>query len=123
MSDQNPNNPNSSEQNPFVPPEGADAPDISEIERERGDLWDELDKKNWPPGRIQEELDKQFPLPKTPEEVEEEEKKAIARNLGATALEKPKPKRRKYKRRPRDPKGGGPPPHIAKQLRKDLGLE
>ena len=53
--------------------------------------WGELDRANWPPGRIKEKLDKEFPDLRTSAQIEQEEVEQILASAGPAPTRKPKP--------------------------------
>ena len=77
--------------------------------------WEELTDNNWPPGRIGQVLDKEFPDLRAPERIEELEKSQLADMRRQARTDQPK-KRRKPTRY-LSPRDTGPPLHIAKELR------
>lgn len=87
---------------------------------ERAARWEELTDKNWPPNRIREILDQEFPDLKTPEDIEKDEIKRIVARRHASRLHEQKPKRRPT--RYVSPRDTGPPLHIAEEVRRDQGL-
>jgi len=56
--------------------------------------WEELTDSNWPPGRIAEMLDKEFPDLRTPERIEELEKRQLA-DMRRQAIKTAQPRKRR----------------------------
>ncbi|MEX1995280.1 MAG: hypothetical protein WD887_00685 [Candidatus Saccharimonadales bacterium] len=106
---------------PPEPPEGTIKPvdeimvDHHQQVAERGARHETLTDANWLPGRITEALDREFPDLRTPEKIEQLDKKQDA-NVRRQARATRAPKRAKSTRyiSPRDT---GPPLHIAKEMR------
>lgn len=90
---------------------------------ERAQRWLDLTDSNWPPGRIEQQLDIEFPDLKSAEKIEAEDlKRDAATRRHAEALHGPKRQRSRRLRNTRSPRDYGPPPHIAEDVRRAQGL-
>lgn len=97
--------------------------DIEKRKAQRAERWQELTDSNWPPGRIEEKLDAEFPeLIPVERQFEEERKREAAERRHAQALHGPKRQRSRKLRNTRSPRDAGPPPHIAEDVRRSQGL-
>ncbi len=76
---------------------------------------EKLERSNWPPGRIAEKLDAEFPDQRSPERIEELAKRENAALRRQARRNPPKPNRRTV--RYISPRDTGPPPYIAKEIR------
>jgi hypothetical protein len=97
--------------------------DLEKRKAQRAQRWQELTDSNWPPGRIDEKLDAEFPDLKSPEQVESENlRREAAERRHAQALHGTKRQRSRKLRNTRSPRDVGPPPHIAEDVRRAQGL-
>lgn len=97
--------------------------DLEKRKAQRAQRWQELTDSNWPPGRIDEKLDAEFPDLKSPEQVESENlRREAAERRHAQALHGTKRQRSRKLRNTRSPRDAGPPPHIAEDVRRAQGL-
>ena len=83
--------------------------------KERGERWEQLSDSNWPEGRIQEALDREFPELRTAERIEQLENQQLTAQRRAKQSGLPQRKNRKTRRGlgPRQLlNADGPPPGV-----------
>lgn len=88
------------------------AQQIGSLELQKAERREVLEQHNWPPGRVEEKLNTEFPDLRTAEKVEDLEAK---RQAAARRRKPAKSSRRRVAYV--SPRDAGPPPHIAKQIR------